>query len=203
MHCWSFFTIKFFQDLIHFLIVRLVSYFESWKLNSLWRPFSISLSVQKCWRAFNSSRSWSLSSSFSKISFKSATKPTVFSLSTFDLSCDAVEVSNSLEFFSHTIHTLLTLRMTLSSSCLYGKLFLAGCMYNNYIPDRNNSSHTTLALSSGIGSTVYFPTVPAFQVSFLLSAGTWIKLGDLACTEIKLKYMVPKQMGDMKCPKKV
>ena len=61
-----------------FSSTRLRSSFERRKLNKLWRPFSISVSVKKCWQAFNSSHSWSLFSSFSKILFKPATESLAF-----------------------------------------------------------------------------------------------------------------------------
>ena len=57
-------------------------------------------------------------------------------LSTRDLSCEVVEVNDSLEIFFHTIHTLLTLGLNLCASCLYGNSFLFSSKYNNYIPDK-------------------------------------------------------------------
>ena len=61
-----------------FSLTRLGSSFESWKLNTLWRPFSISVSVNTCWQAINSFRSCSLSYSFLMFFFQISNRITRF-----------------------------------------------------------------------------------------------------------------------------
>ena len=62
--------------------------------------------------------------------------PNVSSLSTRNPFDNVVEAKKSLVILSHTIHTLLTLGLTLRAFCWYVNSFLAGCNYNNYIPSK-------------------------------------------------------------------
>ena len=85
----------------------IVTSLEKWKINTWWRLFSVSVSAKKCSQAFNSSRSWSLSSSFSKTLYKTARQSLIFLLSTSDLSCNVVGVNDSCEIPFHMIRKWL------------------------------------------------------------------------------------------------
>ena len=91
----------------------IVTSLEKWKINTWWRLFSVSVSTQGIQlssillKAFNSSRSWSLSSSFSKTLYKTARQSLIFLLSTRDLSCNVVGVNDSCEIPFHMIRKWL------------------------------------------------------------------------------------------------
>ena len=62
--------------------------------------------------------------------------PSFFSLQQHCRKDYGLKARKRLGIFSHTIHTFLTLGLTLRAFCWYVNSFLAGCNYNNYIPSK-------------------------------------------------------------------
>ena len=166
-------------------------------MNTLWRPFFISVSVKNFWQASNSSRSWSLSSSFSKIFIQIINKITRFPRFQHVIFLAILLKWITAGKFSLTRYKFSDFRVNFTCFLLVWKFFLLVVCTIITFWTRNNSFTTYLSMSSRIGSTVLFTTVLVFH----LPVENWHlkKMGDfcnLACSKSKKKFMAPTKWGE-------